>query len=170
MGFLKKRRLGLLLALAVLLADQLTKIWAQGALFGKSLGLVDGLLELTLSFNRGVAFSFMADIPHAYLPFFLAAFAFVVSLIFIVYMPTGSRLFHAGLGCIVGGALGNMIDRLVFGSVIDFIHVYQGEWSFPVFNVADAAINIGVGLVLLDALRQTRNPAGKMQAKSRLEN
>lgn len=160
-GFVAKRRLGLGLALLALAADQLTKLWAMGALLYQSVGVLPGLLEFTLSFNRGVAFSMMADLPHQHLPLFLAGFAGLVSLLFVFYMPTGSRLFQAGLGCIVGGAVGNMIDRINFGGVIDFIHVYYGGWSFPVFNVADIAINIGVGLVLLDALLSLRKTPTK---------
>ena len=154
MGFMGKRALGLGVAVALLVADQFSKLWAMGALLGESFIVLENFLTLTLHFNRGVAFSLLADLPHVLLPYFLAGFAVVVSAVFVVYMPTGSRLFQAGLGCIVGGALGNMVDRVVFGGVIDFIHVYHGNWSFPVFNVADIAINIGVGLVLLDALRQ----------------
>lgn len=155
-GFIRRRALGLWLAALALGLDQLTKLWATGALVRGSQSIIDGLVAFTLSFNRGVAFSFLADIPHAHMPYYLAGFAGAVSVIFVIYMPTGSRLFQAGLGCIVGGAVGNMIDRIVFGGVIDFIHVYKGDWSFPVFNVADIAINIGVGLILLDALRQSK--------------
>ena len=157
MIFLKKRALGLKLAAIALCLDQLTKLWATGVLTVGSQSVIDGLLAFTLSFNRGVAFSFLAGVPHVHMPYYLAGFAGAVSILFIIYMPTGSRLFQAGLGCIVGGAIGNMIDRVMFGGVIDFIHVYNGGWSFPVFNVADIAINIGVGLILLDAVRQMKN-------------
>lgn len=156
MGFFARRRLGLALGLVVLFFDQLSKLWALGALLSKNVLVLPWLLEFTLSFNRGVAFSFFADLPHSHLPYYLSGFAFIVSTIFIIYMPTGSRLFQAGLGCIVGGAVGNMIDRLIFGGVIDFIHVHYESWSFPVFNVADVGINIGVGLILLDAVWQMR--------------
>lgn len=153
LGYLRQRKLGLRLVLLVLLFDQLTKSWALGTLGEGGQTVIDGFLKYSLAMNRGVSFSFLADIPHDWLPMALAAFAGIVSLFFGHMMAQGTALYQAGLGLIIGGALGNMVDRLNFGGVIDFISVYYGVWHFPTFNVADIAINIGVAFVLLDTIK-----------------
>ena len=167
MAFFNRRALGLWLAVLALMVDQATKLWALEALLAENMDVIPGFFGLTLSFNRGVAFSFLADSPHVHLPYLLAVFAFAVSVVFVLYMPKGGRLFQAGLGCIVGGALGNMVDRFMFGGVIDFIWFYYGDWSFPIFNVADIAINIGVGFILIDAFLQFRQEKFKFKTEKR---
>lgn len=151
--YLRDRKLGVRLALLVMLFDQLTKGWALGVLGEGGQTVIDGFLRYSLAMNRGVSFSFFASIPHEWLPLALAAFALIASGFFTHMMGKGSTLYQAGLGLIVGGAIGNMIDRLNYGGVIDFISVYHGDWYFPTFNVADIAINIGVAFVLLDTVK-----------------
>lgn len=151
--YIRDRKLGLRLALLVMLFDQLTKSWALANLGEGGQTIIEGFLRYSLAMNRGVSFSFLADVPHDFLPLALAAFAAIVSLFFAHMMVQGTALYQAGLGFIIGGAIGNMVDRLNYGGVIDFISVYYGEWYFPTFNVADIAINIGVAFVLLDTIK-----------------
>lgn len=151
--YIRDRKLGLRLGLLIMLFDQLTKSWALGTLGEGGQTVIDGFLKYSLAMNRGVSFSFLADVPHDWLPYGLAVFAVIVSLFFIHIMAQGSALYQAGLGLIVGGAIGNMFDRINYGGVIDFISVYYQNWHFPTFNVADIAINIGVAFVLLDTIK-----------------
>lgn len=152
-SYIRARKLGIRLAILVLLFDQLTKSWALGTLGEGGQTVIEGFLKYSLAMNRGVSFSFLADVPHEWLPMALAIFAAIVSLFFAHMMAQGTKLYQAGLGLIIGGALGNMVDRLNFGGVIDFISVHYGVWHFPTFNVADIAINIGVAFVLLDTIK-----------------
>ena len=153
MHYLVARKLGIRLAILVVLFDQLTKSWAMANLGEGGRTVIEGYLKYYLAMNRGVSFSFLANLPHDWLPIALAIFAVGVSAFFVHVMAKGTALYHAGLGLIVGGAIGNMIDRLNYGGVIDFISVHYGEWHFPTFNVADIAINIGVAFVLFDTLK-----------------
>jgi signal peptidase II len=118
-------------------------------------------LNLTLMFNRGAAFSFLAD-AGGWQRWLLAGFALLVTLALLLWLlrlQRSERLLAAGLALIIGGALGNLIDRVVYGHVVDFIQVYLpfiplrlfNPW--PAFNVADSAITVGVVLLLLETLR-----------------
>lgn len=150
--------------------DQITKALVDRymALY-ESRSIVDGLLRLTYVQNRGAAFGILSD---ADLPYQAALFA-VVSLLALaaiaVYawkLPAGSRLPRLALALIMGGAVGNLLDRLQHGHVVDFVDVYWGVHHWPAFNVADSAISVGVALLLLDILRhpqgetRTELPAG----------
>ena len=142
-------------AAAIVLADQLTK-WLMLARFapGERLELT-GFFNLVLVFNKGAAFSFLAAAQGWQTPL-LAAFALgaaVVVSVLIVRSPQ-RRLLCAGLALILGGALGNLVDRLRFGHVVDFLDLHAAGWHWPAFNVADSAITIGAALLILDGFRR----------------
>ena len=146
-----------ILALAVLALDQAVKYWILHGLDLPRLGAVElfGPLRLTMVWNRGVSFGlFHAD--RDLMRWALSAFSLIVAVILIVWARRAERaVVGAGLGLIIGGAVGNAIDRMRFGAVADFIDA--SRIYFPwVFNVADSAITIGVALLLLDSLRRDR--------------
>jgi signal peptidase II len=151
---IKPNALGWLwLAAIVIVLDQLSKLWALAALqpAGVPHPVIPGFLNWTLSFNTGAAFSFLAD-SGGWQRWFFVVLAFVISIILVVWLSrTPKRDWRTALplGLIIGGALGNVIDRLHAAQVTDFIHVYYQTWSFPIFNVADSAISVGaVALVV----------------------
>ena len=117
------------------------------------------VLDIILTYNTGAAFSFLAD-ASGWQRWLFVLLALGVSAALIVWMRRLSARIHGLLACglalIVGGALGNMIDRLTTGRVVDFIHVHWGRAYFPAFNIADSAITIGAALLLLDAWRESR--------------
>jgi signal peptidase II len=126
-------------------------------------------LELTLLYNTGAAFSFLAD-ASGWQRWFFVALGLLVSAAILFWLrqldPRRHRLLAAGLALIMGGALGNVIDRLWHGHVIDFIHFHWKQWEFPAFNMADSSITIGAGLLILDAILESRRapsvpPAGR---------
>ena len=141
------------LAAAIVVADQIAK-WAVLASFapGERRGLT-GFFNLVLVFNKGAAFSFLADASGWQTPLFVA-FSLVAAVIVGVLLlrSPGRPMFYAGLALILGGALGNVIDRLRFGQVVDFLDFHTMGWHWPAFNVADSAITIGAGLLILEGL------------------
>ena len=142
----------------VILADQLTKIViARTFAYGERVPVVHGFFDWTLVYNKGAAFSFLSDATGWQRWFFTGIG--IVAALFIVFLLARhgtQRLFAFALALIAGGALGNVIDRLMHGHVIDFILVYWRNWSFPAFNVADSAITVGAALLILDELRRVR--------------
>jgi signal peptidase II len=142
------------LSAAIVAADQLAK-WAVLDYFAgrEPREPITGFLNLVLVCNKGAAFSFLADAPGWQTPLFIAFAlgAAVLCGVLLVRNP-GKRLFCAGLALVVGGALGNVIDRLRFGCVVDYLDFYILErWPhWPAFNVADSAITIGAALLILD--------------------
>ena len=146
---------------AIVLADQLTK-WLVLARFapGERIELT-GFFNLVLVFNKGAAFSLFADAPGWQTPL-LVAFALgaaVIVSVLLVRSP-GRRTFCAGLALILGGAIGNVIDRLRFGHVVDFLDLHAAGWHWPAFNVADSAITVGAALLILDGFRHHERRAG----------
>jgi signal peptidase II len=149
---------------AIVVIDQLTK-WVVLERFapGERRELTE-FLNLVLVFNKGAAFSFLADAPGWQTPL-LVAFALVAAIIVSVLITRsgGRRMFCAGLALILGGALGNVIDRLRFGHVVDFVDLHAGAWHWPAFNVADSAITLGAALLILDGFahheRRARAPS-----------
>jgi signal peptidase II len=143
-----------LLSAAIMAADQLAK-WAVLDYFAgrEPRQELTGFLNLVLVCNKGAAFSFLADAPGWQTPLFIAFALGAAGLCgaLIVRNP-GKRLFCAGLALVVGGALGNVIDRLRFGCVVDYLDFYiLDRWPhWPAFNVADSAITIGAVLLILD--------------------
>ena len=110
--------------------------------------------NLTLAYNSGAAFSFLADAGGWQRWFFtaIAVGASVMILIWLARLTRAETLQGVALSLILGGALGNFYDRLVLGHVVDFLDFYWGDYHFPAFNIADTAITIGAGLILLDML------------------
>jgi len=143
------------LAAAVIVADFLTK-WAVLAAFAPGeRRAVTGFFNLVLAFNKGAAFSLLADAPGWQAPL-LIAFALIAGVVVSVLLlrPGGRRIYYAGLALILGGALGNVIDRLRFGHVVDFLDFHAFGWHWPAFNVADSAICIGAALLIVDGFMQ----------------
>ncbi len=146
--------IGLLAALGVLAADQASKYWVLHGLDLPELGSVAVLpvLSLTMVWNHGVTFGLLNGLgPWGRVV--LAAIALAIVAALGVWLWRAERASVAvALGAIGGGAVGNVIDRLRFGAVVDFIHAHVGGWSWYVFNVADAAIVCGVATLVLDSL------------------
>jgi signal peptidase II len=142
-------------ALLVIAADQATKWaiveWVQ--LYGKV--PINSFMNLTHQQNTGAAFSFLAG-AGGWQRWFFVVLATVVSGVIVVWLwqsrKQGPVVLMAGLGLVLGGAVGNLIDRARLGYVTDFIQVWFGSWAFPSFNVADAAISVGAALLIIDAL------------------
>jgi signal peptidase II len=147
------------LSALVILLDQAVKAWVVHHLQLFERVHLAPVLDLILTYNTGAAFSFLAD-AAGWQRWLFVALALAVSLVLIAWMRrlrAGSQgLLACGLALIVGGALGNLIDRLRSGRVVDFVHAHWGAHYFPAFNVADSAITIGAALLLLDALLENR--------------
>jgi signal peptidase II len=118
---------------------------------------VTGFFNLVLAFNEGAAFSFLAGAGGWQKPV-LVTFAVAASIIVSVLLvrSPGRRLFCAGLALILGGALGNLIDRLRLSYVVDFLDFHAGGWHWPAFNAADSAITVGAALLIVDGFRSQR--------------
>ncbi|WGL18200.1 signal peptidase II [Microbulbifer bruguierae] len=144
-----------LLALLVILLDIATKVWAvEQFMHGPALQIVPGFLQFTYAENYGAAFSFLAD-AGGWQRWFFGAVALIFSAVVIVWirrLPQGRRWEPTALALILGGALGNLWDRILLGYVRDFISVYYGNWHFPVFNVADVAISVGAAMLVIELL------------------
>jgi signal peptidase II len=146
------------LSLAVVALDQATKFLATRFLDLYERVEVLPVLDFTLLHNTGAAFSLLANASGWQRGFFITL-GIGVSAALVVWLwrlPRGERLLPIALALIVGGAIGNVIDRVLHGYVIDFIHAHWGSAYFPAFNIADTAITIGAGLMLLDAFREHR--------------
>lgn len=141
-------------SLAVLLFDQATKYLADSAMvLHEPIVLIPGL-ALTKAYNLGAAFSFLDD-ASGWQRWFFSGLALVVSSILLVWLrrlPAGEWRTALALALILGGAVGNLVDRVLYGHVIDFIDVYYRAWHWPTFNIADSAISVGAALLVLDAL------------------
>ena len=146
--------LGLVAALVVLAVDQASKWWVLDVIHLPEVGqiVVLPVLNLTMVWNQGVTFGLLTGFGSAsYL--LLAAVALGVVVALVVWLQRAeSPLVAVALGAIVGGAVSNVVDRLRFGAVVDFIHAHLGEWSWYVFNLADAAIVCGVAALVIDSL------------------
>lgn len=148
------------LALLVLVLDQLTKQWVH-----QSMALYDSIqllpfFNLTYVRNPGAAFSFLSD-AGGWQRWFFTVVAVVITVVLSVWLarlgPKVSKL-AIGLSLIIGGALGNLIDRLWHGYVIDFFHFYYQNWHYPAFNIADSAIVVGAVLLIWDSFSQREQP------------
>ena len=145
----------LLLSAAIILVDQVTKLIVLDHFnLHETLPLIPGLLNFTLAFNDGAAFSFLQG-AGGWQRWFFTALAIVVSAVLVVWLkrtPRGDWRTALPLALVVGGAIGNVIDRIRLGHVVDFIDVHYQSWSFPAFNVADSAISIGAVLLIVFGL------------------
>ena len=145
------------LALLLALLDQLTKVLILGAFEHGQATPMTSFFNLVRVHNSGAAFSFLAG-ASGWQRWFFTAIG-VAATVFIVYLlraHPGQRLFCFSLACILGGAVGNVIDRLLHGYVVDFLDFHWGGWHFPAFNLADSAITLGAICLILDELLRVR--------------
>ena len=150
------------LTLLVILVDQWTKRLVTNRLDEFEAVVLLPVLDLMRLHNEGAAFSFLSNASGWQRWFFITLAIGVTGgiLVWLRRLPArGQNLLAAALCLVMGGALGNVIDRMRLGHVIDFIRVHYAEWYFPAFNVADSAITIGAGLLILDMILQPKNPA-----------
>ena len=142
----------------IVLADQATKIVVDRWMaLHESLEVIDGFLRLTYVRNRGAAFGILSDaeLPYQAALFSLLSLGALVAIgVYAWRLPAENRLPKMALALIMGGAVGNLIDRMRLGYVIDFVDAHIGPHHWPAFNVADSAISIGVVLLVLDMLRR----------------
>ncbi|WP_367104646.1 signal peptidase II [uncultured Psychrobacter sp.] len=145
-----------LLSLVVIIIDQWTKWLAETKLnFHEPIPVIEPFLNWTLAYNYGAAFSFLAD-AGGWQKWFFSVLALVMALFLIgvlIKAPRQAKVLSVGLALVLGGAIGNLIDRLRIGKVVDFIHVHYADvWHYPIFNIADIAICIGVALIIIDMI------------------
>ena len=156
------------LSFVTIIADQVSKL-----LVIENLSLYQRIplmpvLDLVRLHNTGAAFSFLAD-ASGWQNWFFTGVALIVSLVIIWWLMTlprrGRIVLASGLALVLGGAIGNVIDRSLYGYVVDFILFYYNSWSYPAFNIADSAITVGVGLILFDGVflerRRSREESGR---------
>ena len=142
-------------SLLVIVLDQLTKLWASSALSYAEPVPIIPFLNLTLLHNTGAAFSFLSE-AGGWQRWFFALVALVISAVILVWirrLPNGKVWLAISLALVLGGALGNVWDRIFLGYVVDFIDVYYQRWHWPAFNLADAAISVGAVMLIIDSLR-----------------
>jgi signal peptidase II len=153
----------LALSAVIVVADHLAKTWIVYHLAPLDRVRVLPVLDIILTYNTGAAFSFLSE-AAGWQRWLFVLLALAVSTALIVWLrrlrAAAQPLLASALALIVGGALGNMIDRLWLGRVVDFIHVHAGNAYFPAFNLADSAITVGAALLLLDAWRESRAARG----------
>ncbi len=145
------------IALGVILLDQITKTLIAGTMQLGDARRITSFFDIVRAHNRGAAFSFLNDASGWQRWFFVGlGLAAAVFIVWMLARHGGQRLFGWALALILGGALGNVIDRLLHGHVIDFVQVHWRSAYFPAFNVADSAITLGAGLLILDELLRVR--------------
>lgn len=144
----------LAIAFVVLALDLATKYWVESSLvYGQQIPITP-FFNLVLTYNPGAAFSFLSD-ASGWQRWFLSGIALIASvvIIFLLYKYTENKLFCLALSFVLGGALGNLWDRITLGHVVDFLDFYIGSYHWPAFNVADSAIFIGAALLIYDSFR-----------------
>ncbi|MEK6777605.1 MAG: signal peptidase II [bacterium] len=152
---------------SIILLDQATKALVMKQMSeGESIPIIDDLLSLTFVFNPGAAFGFLSSASEEFrIPFFFLISLVAMAVVLFIYFK-GARenlLLQIGLSMVLGGAAGNLIDRILFKKVIDFIDVYYKHFHWPAFNVADSAITIGVFILIVDMVltgRREKSEAG----------
>jgi len=142
---------------ATLLLDRWTKLLIQSRFeLNESATVIDGFFNITSVRNTGVAFGIFSSVSSPVKSVLLSAFTALAAALVIVYSvrsPARNRLLQVALSLILGGALGNLYDRLAYGYVIDFLELYIGSYHWPSFNIADSAISIGVVLLTIEVIR-----------------
>lgn len=149
------------LALLIVLLDQLSKFWVTANLTYGDPVVLTSFFNFTLLHNPGAAFSFLSD-ASGWQRWFFTIVAVVVSLVLVVWLARVSRakpLESLALALVLGGAIGNVYDRIALGYVVDFIVVHYREYHFPAFNIADSAISVGAFLLIIDMLFGKENPS-----------
>ena len=150
------------LSALVVVLDQASKLWMMASFREYEVLTVWPVFNLTLVYNTGAAFSFLSG-AGGWQRWFFITIAVVISVVMVIWMRqlrTDERLTAYGLAFIVGGAIGNLIDRVWLGKVVDFLQWHWQEWYWPAFNLADSAITLGVILLLIDGL-QPRGAKGR---------
>lgn len=139
----------------LLILDQLTKIVAKNSLFEGVSQPVTSFLNWTLVYNSGAAFSFLAQ-AGGWQRWFFTGVGIVAALIMIWLIRKNSHqtIFSLALSLVLSGAIGNVIDRIIYGAVVDFVDVHYMGWHWPAFNIADSAITIGVILLIVDEIKR----------------
>ncbi|MGC3986002.1 MAG: signal peptidase II [Pseudorhodoferax sp.] len=147
----------LLLAAAIFLADQWTKQWILDHYQHGDATVVTSFFNIVRAHNPGAAFSFLAGASGWQRWFFTAiGVGAAVFIVWLLRAHAGQRLFSFALALILGGAIGNVVDRLQHGYVVDFLDFHWAGWHFPAFNIADSGITVGAVLLILDELRRMR--------------
>lgn len=159
------------LSILAIVLDQWTKSIASANLtYGEAKAVFTGF-DWTLLHNHGAAFSFLSD-AGGWQRYLFTGMAMLVSIIFVVWLlrlPKNASILAAGIALVLGGAVGNLIDRVSLGYVVDFISVYYKNHYFPAFNIADSAITLGtifliIDMLFLDKIRQTKNQISNKSA------
>jgi signal peptidase II len=150
-------KLGLLIAVPIVILDQLSKWWVLADLMNPPAVIeVTRFFNFVLVWNRGVSFGLFDSDSH-WGPILLSSLAVVISVVLFIWLTrAGSRLSAVAIGMVLGGAVGNVIDRIRYGAVVDFLDFHAMGYHWPAFNVADSAISVGVGLLLYDGLFENR--------------
>jgi signal peptidase II len=150
----------------VVLADWATKAAMMATLRPGDERPVTPFFSLVLTFNPGAAFSFLAG-ADGWQRWFFAALAAGASILIVWLLKRGGDMLYClGLALILGGALGNLWDRLALGKVVDFLLFHYDRWAYPAFNIADSAITIGAGLLIFDSFRQRRTGGARPGANA----
>ena len=147
------------ISIAVIIADQITKILADQFLqYGHPVSIVP-MFNLTLLYNMGAAFSFLSDAGgwQRWFFIFLSTSISIILIVWIYKLHTHQKLQTASIALIIGGAIGNLIDRSIYGHVIDFLDVYYQQHHWPAFNIADSAITIGAILLIIDSFKNNHD-------------
>jgi signal peptidase II len=151
----KPFRVGMSAALLVFVLDQVTKVLILSVVMTppRRIPVIDGFFDLVLVMNRGVSFGVLGGAP-GWVTIALIVFAILLSVVLCIWMwHADAVLLATGLGLVIGGAVGNVVDRFRFGAVVDFLDFYVSDRHWPAFNVADSAITVGVALLILDSLK-----------------
>jgi signal peptidase II len=147
----------LLIALGTLVLDRWSKAWIQNRFdLNESIRVIDGFFNITYVRNTGVAFGIFSSVSSPAKSLLLSVFTAFAAIVVVTYSVRSSarnRLLQVALALILGGALGNLYDRLSYGYVVDFLEFYVGAYHWPSFNIADSAISIGVALLALEIIR-----------------
>src|SRR5256885_15940822 len=152
----ESRRIEILLPIAIVVVDQITKAIVRSRLpLYASTTIIPGFMDFTHVPNSGTAFGLLQSVNFPFKTALIAMIAAAAMISVGIYAASLARhqfVARIGLALIIGGAAGNLIDRMVAGSVVDFVDVYWRSWHFWVFNVADSAISVGVAVMILDML------------------
>ena len=152
------------LALLAAGLDQITKYWVGASFHYGEARAVTGFFNVVLTYNKGAAFSFLASAAGWQRGFFIViALVAIVVIGVLLARHAGEKLFCVALALILGGAMGNVIDRIVLGHVVDFLDFHIAGWHWPAFNLADSAISVGALLLVVDSFRPRARHAGAAQ-------
>jgi len=164
----KKYKLLLFIAPIVIILDQITKYYAMSLKSGKVITVIDGYFNFIYRENKGAAWSFLADTKDSFrVPFFFTiTIAAIILVLFMIYkLEENQNILRVVFPLIIGGATGNLLDRITNGAVIDFIDWHIGVHHWPTFNIADVAISIGMGLIVIDFIIHRKEYAEKEEKR-----